>query len=213
MDLKELNVAKDELPPQDRIVMAAITCIERDGIEATGIREIAREAGVNSAAINYYFRSKDNLLALALERTLEQAFGEVLKDLERLMAEGRPAQEALVEVLEEYLVHVARYPRIAYAHMREALVNQRYDTPAVKQLNAFLAELAGRLAPALPHLSDAELRIALSQVWAVLMMQSIAPQLFTPFSRVDLDQPKHRRAFVKLLLERLVAPSPKPSRR
>jgi AcrR family transcriptional regulator len=64
-------------------VLAALTCIERDGIEATGIREIAREAGVNSAAINYYFQSKDKLLAIALERSLEQLF-------ERLQPAARP---------------------------------------------------------------------------------------------------------------------------
>lgn len=195
---------KGEPSPRDRIVIAAITCIERDGIEATGIREIAREAGVNSAAINYYFRSKDNLLAVALEHSLDQAFEEVLKDLDRALASGQPLAEALAQVLEEYLLHARRYPRVAYAHFREALVNQRYDGPAVKRLNAFLTQLLERLQPAAQPRTQTEAQIALIQAWAPLMLLSLLPNLFTPFSQLDLDQPEQRRTYVRAMIKQLL---------
>ena len=43
---------KDD-PAKSKIIAATIDCIEREGIQTLTIRKIAREAGVNSAAINY----------------------------------------------------------------------------------------------------------------------------------------------------------------
>jgi AcrR family transcriptional regulator len=185
-------------------VLAALTCIERDGIEATGIREIAREAGVNSAAINYYFRSKDNLLAVALESSLDEAFDQVLKELDRALASGRTHEEALAQVLEEYVVHAKRYPRVTYAHFRDALVNQRYDGPALKRLNGFLDQLLERLQPAAPSRPPREARLAVTQAWTTMVMLSLLPNLFTPFSQLDLEQPEHRRLFVRSLIKQLL---------
>jgi AcrR family transcriptional regulator len=204
---EEFQVVKEkkgEANPRDRIVLAALTCIERDGIEATGIREIAREAGVNSAAINYYFQSKDKLLAIALERSLEQAFEEVLKDLDRAVASGQSLEEALAQVLEEYVGHATRYPRLSYAHLREALVHQRYDSPGVKRLTGFLEQLFERLQPAARPRPPVETRLALTQAWSSLVLLSLLPNLFTPFSQVNLDEPEHRRAYVRGLIRQLL---------
>ncbi|MDY7225321.1 TetR/AcrR family transcriptional regulator [Hyalangium rubrum] len=184
-----------------RILLAAVTCIERDGLEATGIREIAREAGVNSAAINYYFQSKDNLIALALEGTLEEAFGAFLSDFDKQRASGLEVKAALEKVLEDYLMHSTRFPRIAHAHLRDALVKQSYDAMAVKRLNAFLAELTPRIAPAVPHLSETALRIALSQIWAALMLLGMLPGLFQAFVPLNFDREEDRRAWGRQILK------------
>lgn len=186
-----------------RILLAAVTCIERAGLEATGIREIAREAGVNSAAINYYFGSKERLIAQALESTLDQAFGEVLTDFDSQRVSGLEVLPALAKVLEDYLVHSTRYPRIAHAHLHDALVKQSYEGPAVKRLNAFLEELTLRVAPAAPHLSAEELRITLSQIWAALLTLGMLPGLFHAFLPLDFTQEANRRAWVQRLLKGL----------
>ncbi|PTL84368.1 TetR/AcrR family transcriptional regulator [Vitiosangium sp. GDMCC 1.1324] len=185
---------------RERILEAAITCIERDGFEATGIRSIAKEAGVNSAAINYYFRSKDNLLALAFESTLEQAFSQVLADMDARLGQGLRPKAALHQVLEVYFENATRYPRIAYAHFREALVNQNYDIPAVRKLNEFLDELSRRIAPDVPHLEEPRRRIALSQVWSAVYMFALLPDLYARFSPADFSQSEERRRFVAQLL-------------
>jgi AcrR family transcriptional regulator len=186
-----------------RILVAAVTCIERAGLEATGIREIAREAGVNSAAINYYFGSKERLIAQALESTLDQAFGEVLADFETQRERGLEILAALAKVLEDYLVHATQFPRIAHAHLHDALVKQSYGGLAVKRLNAFLGELAPRIAPATPHLSAEELRITLAQLWAAILMLGMLPGLFHAFLPLDFTREEDRRAWVQRLLKGL----------
>lgn len=182
---------------RERIIRATLVCIERDGLDATGIREIAREAQVNSAAINYYFRSKDKLIALAIEQTLEQAFGHALTDLDKLLAEGIGVREAFETLLEDLMSNTTRYPRIAHAHLRDVLVHQRYDGVAVQRLNAFLGQLAPRLAPAVPNLPENKLRMALAQVWSSMLLLSMTPRLFDQFILLDFGTLETRRAWVK----------------
>jgi AcrR family transcriptional regulator len=185
--------------PADRILAAALACMERDGIEATGIRDIAREAGVNSAAINYYFRSKDNLIRLALERSLENAFDEIVNELDRLRARGLPTRAALERVMDDHVRHVGDYPRLAYAHLRDALVNQHYEGEAVKRLNAFLEQLLERLAPEPASARAQELRLLLVQAWGSLLLHGVLPRLFEPFLRLDLSDAAVRARYVERL--------------
>jgi TetR/AcrR family transcriptional regulator, regulator of cefoperazone and chloramphenicol sensitivity len=44
-----------------RLLKAAVRLFADAGLEATSVRELAREARVNIAAVNYYFGSKENL--------------------------------------------------------------------------------------------------------------------------------------------------------
>ena len=72
---------------RERLLDAAIACYVRGGIAATSLREIAREAQVTPALLNYYFGGKDELRDLARLRLAallldEKAFDQALKQLE-----------------------------------------------------------------------------------------------------------------------------------
>ena len=51
-----------ELGPKERIFHAAVRLFSRKGFAATGMRELAKEAEVNLAMINYFYESKHGLL-------------------------------------------------------------------------------------------------------------------------------------------------------
>jgi AcrR family transcriptional regulator len=61
---KRVPVARD--PRETILEIAERLCGER-GLEAVSVRDIAAEAGCNLAAINYYFRSRQNLLLTILK--------------------------------------------------------------------------------------------------------------------------------------------------
>ncbi|MBZ4413787.1 TetR/AcrR family transcriptional regulator [Myxococcus faecalis] len=195
-----------EQDARERILRATIICIERDGLDATGIREIAREAQVNSAAISYYFRSKEKLITQALDSTLDQAFTHVLLDFDRLLDEGLSVRDAFETLLEDVVGNVGRYPRIAHAHLHDALVHQRYDGAAVQRLNTFLEALSRKLAPATPHLKEARRRLALTQVWSSILLVSMLPRVFDQVLLLDFRTLDTRRAWVKQYT-RLLFPS------
>jgi len=63
-------MSENERSVEERSIRVTITCIEAEGLERTTIRRIADIAGVNSAAINYYFRSRERLIRTARETCL-----------------------------------------------------------------------------------------------------------------------------------------------
>ena len=62
------------------ILAAARELFAEKGYRDTTVREIARRAGANGAAVNYYFRSKDALYEAVFDEAFE-TFGRPLGDL------------------------------------------------------------------------------------------------------------------------------------
>lgn len=52
---------------RSRILVAAYRRVARDGYAKLSLREIAKDAGVNHALINYHFQTKDNLVLAVLD--------------------------------------------------------------------------------------------------------------------------------------------------
>lgn len=67
-----LLAAEDLGDTKARILDAAYRRLAREGYAALSIREIARDAGVNHALINYHFRSKDQLVIAVLDEANRQ---------------------------------------------------------------------------------------------------------------------------------------------
>ena len=55
-----------------RILDAAFRCLAASGYAALSVREIAKDAGVNHALINYYFGTKDRLVIAVLDEANRQ---------------------------------------------------------------------------------------------------------------------------------------------
>mgnify|MGYP006278988837 CR=1 FL=1 len=75
----------------ERILAAAARLFAAHGVAGTGLREITTEAGVNLAAVNYHFGSKEGLLESLIERSARP----LVEERMRLLAEcaegpGRP---------------------------------------------------------------------------------------------------------------------------
>ena len=64
----------DTTATEEKIITATVECIEKYGIKGTTIRQIAETAGVNIAAINYYFRSKDQLFEAVFTKVASRIF-------------------------------------------------------------------------------------------------------------------------------------------
>jgi AcrR family transcriptional regulator len=69
--------AKEEkdLSTEEKIKEAARTMFTKKGYAATRTRDIAEEAGINLALLNYYFRSKENLFSIIMAEKMQKLFG------------------------------------------------------------------------------------------------------------------------------------------
>lgn len=75
---------------KDRIIEAAEILFALNGYNGTSLRDITERAGVNVAAVNYHFGSKENLLIELLDRIIAPINSERLEMLEEASATGPP---------------------------------------------------------------------------------------------------------------------------
>ncbi len=122
---------------EEKIITATVECIEKYGIKGTTIRQIAEVAGVNSAAINYYFRSKDILIDRCMKQTLHNAFD--WEDVDKLP--GSTANERCKAVFNDILEGGINYPGITRAHFYDLLVEGKDHSPLSTELNGFIEKL------------------------------------------------------------------------
>ncbi len=83
-----------------RILEAASRVFRRRGLHATGMRQIAAEAGMHAGNLYYYFRSKQELLAFCQEETLDR----LLAAAESARASGLPPEATLRRMIGDHLV-------------------------------------------------------------------------------------------------------------
>jgi AcrR family transcriptional regulator len=134
------------LDTKTRILDAAFRRLATEGYAALSIREIARDAGVNHALINYHFRTKDQLVIAVLEEanrrlidrqqrmyqepsSLAEKWAQARRfyadDLAsgfvRVQAELWAASFSNPELREKFLPLIAQWKRVVLGGVREAV--------------------------------------------------------------------------------------------
>ncbi|MEQ4616869.1 MAG: TetR/AcrR family transcriptional regulator [Corticimicrobacter sp.] len=116
-----MSTVIEETTPQaastpDAILQAAETLFARQGHEATSMRQITTLAGVNLAAVNYHFGSKEGLVQAVLRRRLAALNQERLRLLENLEGQAQASGQAvkpsqIVDAFFGTLIRMARQDR------------------------------------------------------------------------------------------------------
>jgi AcrR family transcriptional regulator len=116
-----------KLNAKDRIIAAAGEVFAERGFRDTTIRQITAQAGVNVAAVNYYFRDKEELYHCVLREAKCQC-GNVLVD-------GLPgtAEERLRDFIFRF-VHNLLDPKRPDWHLRVVTQEMINPTPALEML-------------------------------------------------------------------------------
>lgn len=66
-----------ELSTEKKIIAAAREVFTKKGFAATRTRDIAEEAGINLALLNYYFGSKEKLFRIIMEEQVSEMLGNI----------------------------------------------------------------------------------------------------------------------------------------
>jgi TetR/AcrR family transcriptional regulator, regulator of cefoperazone and chloramphenicol sensitivity len=185
---------------EEKIITAAVECIEKYGIKGTTIRQIAEQAGVNIAAINYYFRSKDVLIERCMQQTLHNAFD--WDDLIQLP--GDTAAEHCKAIFNDILKGGLNYPGIARSHFYDLLVDGKYTSPLSSALNGFIDNLVTDMKAKGATLPDAELYLACIQITNAVLMFILSPRLYEEKYGLNLQNPEMRKEYVNRLVDRLL---------
>lgn len=68
----------NELSTEDKILLAASKVFTEKGFSGTRTRDIAEEAGINLALLNYYFRTKEKLFEQVMKVKIVLLFGQII---------------------------------------------------------------------------------------------------------------------------------------
>ncbi|MFZ2055285.1 MAG: TetR/AcrR family transcriptional regulator [Candidatus Aminicenantales bacterium] len=195
-------MTKEKHLAREKIVTATIECIEEHGLQALTIRSIASKAGVNSAAINYYFNTKEKLVEEALDRTLEE-FKKIPE--ETLQVDALDPQARLRAFFNALFDGLIRWPRIARAHLQSPLFEANYGSRFVDTFNSFQTDLLHRLEEMSFGSNEKNLRARIIQSISAVLIPGLMPGLFRYFSGLDFTDPEARRSYIDDLVTRLVS--------
>jgi AcrR family transcriptional regulator len=139
---------------KERILDAAEKLFGQNGFEATSLRDITTEAGVNLAAVNYHFQTKDSLIDAAIARRMEPVN---LKRMEMLDQAGPDP------TLEQILIAFMQPVLDRHLAATMGLMGQVLAAPDMfvarffkKHISAVSHRFIDALAKALPDLSRTE---------------------------------------------------------
>jgi AcrR family transcriptional regulator len=150
-----------------RILDAAHVVFVRTGTAGARTQEIAREAGVNSALVHYYFRSKARLA----EAVFKRAAGQLLPTVIRILASDAALEDKVAQVVEVELQQLSRAPFLpAYVLSELAHHPERAPQLVAAVTGEVPVEVGARVRAALGAQIDAAARAG--------RMHRIAPEQF-----------------------------------
>jgi AcrR family transcriptional regulator len=162
---------------QTKILDTAEGLVMEHGFEATSLRQITAAAGVNLAAVNYHFGSKEELFQTVLTRRLDPMNQERMTLLARFEREIAPRQLSAEKVLTAMFIpalKLARDPERGGKNFLR-LLGRAYADPAPfirhflsEQYAVMITRFKAAFARALPHLPKKELSWRLHFVMGAL---------------------------------------------
>lgn len=203
-----LRAVKPQHATRVRILDAAEELFMQNGFEGTSMRLLTGKAGVNLAAVNYHFGSKDALIEAVFRRRLDPMNQARLAELEKL--ESQPEPPAAEQIIRAFLAPTLKLVEDARGGGRNfiRLLGRTYTEPAkgIRQLigqmyAAVMDRYKSALQRALPQMPREEL------VWRMHFMFGTLTYTLAATDTVQLIagcKPEDRYD-ARLLEERLTA--------
>src|SRR5271157_4799471 len=88
---------------KEKILDAAERLFADHGFASTSLRQITAEAGVNLAAVNYHFHSKEALLSAVLERKVRPVNVRRIELLDQALRETGQSRPSLKKVIRAFI--------------------------------------------------------------------------------------------------------------
>ena len=178
---------------REALFLAAEELFSQRGFAAVGIREIARQAGVNLSAIKYHFGSKHDLYLETVRRAMGHHGDDLLEMLAQPPDDPEDAGLRLVSFIQRFfgrLLEVGEVDACGLLMIREALQpSEAIDAVVRDYMHPGSELLVGVLRAVRPELDSAVLELYATS----LMGQLIHYKVFKPFIErlhgVELSDP------------------------
>lgn len=188
---------QEEQSAREKLLNATVACIEKEGLHSVTIRSIAKEAGVNSAAINYYFGTKDKLV----EAALQQAMNNAMENFGMFDEKTDDPYQVLQAFFRHNFEGIVNYPEISKAHLYTPFIKNEYEQDTKDWFNGFLGHMMEAVRGFMPAATEIEVKITVMQIISALVFPGIFSGLFREFLGVDIKDPEFQGKYVDYLVE------------
>jgi AcrR family transcriptional regulator len=105
----------DQSVNRDDILLAAADVLQRNGYEATTMKDIAAAVNLTAASLYHHFRNKDALLLAVLEAGLEQ----VIRQIEPIVQSSQSSDQKLRAIISKHVVSLTQNTAVGAAMVFE----------------------------------------------------------------------------------------------
>lgn len=127
--MKKENKAPLDQSTEEKIKQSAEKVFMEKGFFGARTRDIAEEAGINLALLNYYFRSKENLFKIIMEEKLSVFFGFVIINLKN---PDKTLQEKIKIMVNKYTDMLIEFPNLPMFILNEIRQNPNFFEEKLK---------------------------------------------------------------------------------
>ena len=137
-----VRIIEQDISTEEKIKAAASKLFTEKGFDAVRTRDIAEEAGINLALLNYYFRSKEKLFELIMRENFHQFIEQLIPIMG---SEELPLEQILTQVSANYIDLLKTNPDLPFFIITEIRKGNR--KPAIlkermtKVRNAFIKRI------------------------------------------------------------------------
>lgn len=175
---------------EERIKAAARKVFHQKGYAGTRTRDIAEEAGINHAMLNYYFRSKEKLFAIVMMETMTYFFKGVSAILND---ESTSLEEKIKRVVANYTDLLLEEPELPTFMFNEVRTNPQLfieKTPIREILQDSVLARQYAQAVARAEVSEPNLFQMILNLISLVIFPFIAQPIFTALNQMDKDEYK-----------------------
>ncbi len=195
---------KDDVPrdlsTEEKIKAAAKKLFTQKGFAATKTRDIAEEAGINLALLNYYFRSKEKLFELIMRENLSLFLGVMMDEIKNT---PRTVEDQMEFLVGRYIDMLLANPDLPF-FVLNLLQSGHFDES--KQQNPLLEEMKKLRAAFLQNMSEKMEAGVIKKIHPMHLMANMMGLIIFPFIASTLLMAragiKDRAEFEALMIER-----------
>ena len=176
---------------RDRILLAAERLVAEKGFESVSLRDITQQAGVNLAAVGYYFGGRERLMDEVVCAVMKPVLDHRMELLDAVEADAgksvpkvEPVLDAFLRPMMDAVKRSAHSEQLFYKFMGRCLSERgsKFPPGVLPQLQRSVERVAVLLSRALPKLTKAEIMWRLNFTAGALMSSLIHGEMIRQFA-------------------------------
>lgn len=178
---------------KDKLINAALELLREKEIEAITSRDIANRANVSLGNINYYFKSKEELLSCTVQEHFSHTV-QIFKDKGTVI---KNPKEELAEVIQDFFNHLVKYKRIGKYVLKYKLTSRTFNSE--RYLLPYIAKFYEN-----KSISPMSLKLKTLQLSSVITIAFFNSNEFFRYTDIDLDKSSDVKKMIGVLIENVL---------